>query len=331
MPTDAEDRDHWNAARWPTGRGHYESWFVRANHPNRPLALWVRYTIFAPSVAPEAAEGELWAVWFDGERNVVTAAKAEYPTTESRFDREGLGVAIAGSTLDDRGLTGECARAGHALRWSLTLAAGDRPLLLQPPGSYARGFPKAKVVASRPGCLVSGEVWVDGERMTIDGWPGSQNHNWGPAHTDRYAWGQVVGFDGHENAILECASARIRVGPVLVPWLTTAVLRLGGEEHAFNAFVRAPLARARVGPARWSFRTSNGRDRLRVSFRSDPTQVATLAYRDPPGGTKVCLNTKIATCDLELTRGSGERVIMRSAFRAAFEVLGLTTPVGGSV
>ena len=37
--------------------GHYESFFMRANHPARPLAFWIRYTIFSPKNRPENA---LW-------------------------------------------------------------------------------------------------------------------------------------------------------------------------------------------------------------------------------------------------------------------------------
>ena len=30
----------------PAKGGHYESWFVRANHPHKPQASWIRYTLF---------------------------------------------------------------------------------------------------------------------------------------------------------------------------------------------------------------------------------------------------------------------------------------------
>ena len=72
------ERDRWNGARWDQAdaRGHYESWFQRANHPTRPLAFWIRYTLFAPR-APESSSarpiGELWAITFDGERDRVVA------------------------------------------------------------------------------------------------------------------------------------------------------------------------------------------------------------------------------------------------------------------
>ena len=52
--------------------GHYESFFLRANHPSLPLAFWIRYTIFSPQGQPEKAIGELWAVYFDGELLAVT-------------------------------------------------------------------------------------------------------------------------------------------------------------------------------------------------------------------------------------------------------------------
>ena len=33
--------------------GHYESYYLRGNHPERPLAFWIRYTIFSPAGRPE--------------------------------------------------------------------------------------------------------------------------------------------------------------------------------------------------------------------------------------------------------------------------------------
>ena len=44
---------------------------------------------------------------------------------------------------------------------------------------------------------------VDGVSHAVDGWVGSQNHNWGRKHTDRYAWGQVAGFDDAPGSFLE--------------------------------------------------------------------------------------------------------------------------------
>lgn len=67
----------WNACRYQPGQtaGHYESYFVRANHPRRALAFWIRYTIFAPHGRPADAVGQLWAIWFDGESGQLAAVR----------------------------------------------------------------------------------------------------------------------------------------------------------------------------------------------------------------------------------------------------------------
>jgi hypothetical protein len=61
------------------GGGGYESFYLRANHPTRPLAFWLRYTIFSPASGSDAALGELWAVVFDGETGTNESAKVELP------------------------------------------------------------------------------------------------------------------------------------------------------------------------------------------------------------------------------------------------------------
>ena len=43
---------------------------------------------------------------------------------------------------------------------------------------------------------------------------------------------------------------------------------------------------------------------------------------DLPGGTKFCLNSKLASCELDLIdKRSGEQTQLRCAHRAAFEIL----------
>src|SRR5215212_2670297 len=77
-----------------TATGFYESYFQRANHPTRPLAFWIRYTIFCPKGRPQDAIGELWAIYFDGERQHHTVAKSEFPAGDFRFSRDRLDARI---------------------------------------------------------------------------------------------------------------------------------------------------------------------------------------------------------------------------------------------
>src|SRR3712207_1514714 len=55
-----------SAARYPDvaeRAGHYESFYLKACHPEEPRALWIRHTVFKrPGEAPV---GSLWCTLFD--------------------------------------------------------------------------------------------------------------------------------------------------------------------------------------------------------------------------------------------------------------------------
>ena len=80
----SSDKEHWNRCRFvpSSERGHYESFFQRANHDERPLAFWIRYTIFVPSGGGEpvalrlfdrVAAGDVIAT--TGETKVINATR----------------------------------------------------------------------------------------------------------------------------------------------------------------------------------------------------------------------------------------------------------------
>src|SRR5512143_2161840 len=100
-----------NCTRYRPGqqRGHYESFFLRANHPTRPLAFWIRYTIFSPARHPEEALGELWAIFFDGESGQHVTVKEELPLQRCSFARDRFEVRIGEARLDGQGLSGAAA------------------------------------------------------------------------------------------------------------------------------------------------------------------------------------------------------------------------------
>lgn len=315
----------YNFARYVPGQaaGHYESFFQRANHPSRPLAFWIRYTLFSPEGAPDRALGELWAVWFDGETGRHVAVKQEHPIASCEFRRDGFGARIGEASLADGVLRGEARHGGHALRWDLTYVNGQSPLFLLPANRYSAAFPRAKSLVGVPQARFSGRLTVNGEERIIDGWRGSQNHNWGRRHTDRYAWGQVAGFDSHPETFLEVASARVKVGPMWSPLFTPLVLRHAGRERALNGAWHS-LARAQgtFGYFDWSFHSQDGEVRIDGRITAPREAFVGLRYHNPPGGAKCCLNSKIAACTLTL-RDRRSRTVETLACRdrAAFEIL----------
>lgn len=326
MPVMTIPRDAANAVRFVAERhgGHYESWFVRANHPSRPLALWIRYTIFAP--VDGRAEGELWAIAFDGERDVVVAGKREVAIDGCRFARDRLDVAIAEARLDDDGLVGSVGEGERELAWDLRLVGGDAPILLLREPMYEGGFPKAKSLVPRPFVRLRGVLRVGDARWEIDDWIGSQNHNWGSRHTDRYAWAQVVGFDGAPTAFLECVSAKLKLGPIWTPYLSMAVLHVDERTYAFNTMLQAARARVRREGLTWSLRTRAGDDELEVEVDAPRQRFVALRYRNPPGGDKVCLNSKLARATVVLRRAGKPALRLTSEHGAAFELLDDTAP-----
>jgi len=321
-------RDHWNATRYEPGMttGHYESWFQRANDPSGSRAFWIRYTIFAPRDRPADAVGELWAIAFSRAEPHIVAVKQVHPVADCSFARDRLDVAIGGARLDDGALRGTATTGGHTLGWDLRYTGGQPPLLLLPERLYAAALPRAKALVGRPLARFTGTITVDGNALAIDNWVGSQNHNWGAKHTDRYAWGQVAGFDEAPDAFLECSTARLQLGSLWLPPMSPVLLRLGGQTLAWNGLIRALRARGHYAPYDWQIETSGPAGELALRITADPADFVALRYGNPPGGSKICLNSKIARCELTLRRG-GERTVLHSS-RAAFEILDDTAPPG---
>ncbi|HYD79941.1 MAG TPA: hypothetical protein VEC06_09030 [Paucimonas sp.] len=317
------DKEAWNRCRYrphATG-GHYESYFLRANHPARPLAFWIRYTIFSPKGRPQDAVGEVWAIHFDNENGRIAAAKEVYPLKECRIGESALGLTFGSAVLGAAKLAGGARSPSHTLQWELEYAGRQPPLLLLPAALYRGGFPKAKSLVAAPNAIFDGELRVDGEPIPIDGWQGSQNHNWGSRHTDSYAWGQVAGFEDAPDAFLECATARLRMGPLWTPAMSPIVFRDGDREYALNALGQSLLTRGDFDFFDWHIDAGSADIRLSARIHAPRSAFVGLRYANPPGGVKTCLNTKLAACELTLERAGHPARVYRTRHRAAFEIL----------
>jgi len=301
--------------------GHYESFFQRANHPTRPLAFWIRYTVFSPKAQPENAVGQLWAIYFDGEANSISAVKEEFPLQECRFSGQRLGVRIGPAFLENRSLQGIASQNGESIEWNLSFKGEQKPLFLLPTESYDRKFPAAKALVGLPFAEYRGSLLVNGDHISIDGWIGSQNHNWGSKHTDQYAWGQVAGFDNAPDVFLECATARLKVGPFWTPWLTNVVLRLGAREYALNSIRQGIRASGSYDYFTWSFHTETSHVKITGKIEANEQHFVGLLYDNPPGGFKHCLNTKIGKCRLLVERTGEMPLELSTESRAAFEII----------
>jgi hypothetical protein len=303
--------------------GFYESYFLRANHPSRPQAFWIRYTLFSPKGNLAGTEGQLWAIYFDGEARSRIAVKQSVPLADCSFSQAELQVRIGESVLNGSRLTGAALDTRHQLSWDLGYQGTIAPAFLLPLDLYTRAFPKAKVLTGVPLADFAGQVCVDGKTIDVNGWRGSQNHNWGLKHTDQYAWGQVAGFDSEPEAFLECSTARLKIGPLWTPWLTNLVLRLPGRDIQLNSLGQAIRNRGRYDYFAWTIECARGPLQVTASFSSPPDRFLALAYDDPPGGKRTCLNTKLAKCHVRVIERGKPPIELTTESRAAFEILAI--------
>lgn len=328
MTHDIETSNDWsNRCRYRPGdgNGHYESYFLRANHPSRPLAFWLRYTILSPRNNPEQAVGSVWAVFFNGETDTHVYAREVFPLASCRFAPDIFQIEIGASLLDGSRLAGSAAAAGASIVWDLRYYGQQPPLLLLPRPWYEAWVPTAKSLVGMPLARFDGALTINGERLEIVDWRGSQNHNWGARHTAAYAWGQVAGFDTHTQSFLEVASARVTIGPWGGPYLTPMVLRHEGGEETMNGLMTMLSARSSYSYSVWSFASENSRVAVEGTISAPREAFVGLNYSDPPGGFKQCLNTKIASCELRVRDKSaginGKPQVLFTRNRAAFEIL----------
>ena len=187
---------------------------------------------------------------------------------------------------------------------------------------YDASFPKAKSLVGLPLAVFDGSLFVDGNEIIVAEWVGSQNHNWGARHTDLYAWGQVAGFDKYPDTFLEVATARLKLGPFWTPPMTPIVLRHRGEEIALNALGQTLRAQGSFRYFEWRFRSATNDVALEGTIRAPREAFVGLNYSNSPGGSKHCLNTKIAACELKIIRKrEGTTELLSTHHRAAFEIL----------
>jgi hypothetical protein len=311
--------DEWNASRLPISgsKGHYESWFLRANHPAEPKALWLRHTFFRPAGNPEATCGELWAAWFDEK---VRGVRQELPLGRCYAGTGRLDLSFGDARWTDGEARGEANNAGHSIAWDLRYERGGEPTPLYGGWAYKGPLPKAKQITVVPHAMVSGRVVVDGESFEVSQWPGCQSHNWGERHTDEYAWMQVSGFDQAPDAYLEGGTGRVKIGGRWSPQLSAAVLRFEGQRYLMSKPLAMLRAEGKAGGLGMDVRMSTREIDLRWQVEAPRERFIAFKYRNPPGGALACLNSKIARLELTVTpRGKPSRTLTTS--RAALELL----------
>ena len=157
-----------NALRFRGQPGHVESYFLRANHPTRPLALWLKATILAPLHGPAVAES--WFIWFDGEQTPRSRTSRPRPSharlVHRRRSRRAVRSGAPARTSSSRAPAPRRARAparraprASTSRWKQDASPIAQPLSSCPWRFFRTGpFPKSKLNTPFPSLRFSGTV-----------------------------------------------------------------------------------------------------------------------------------------------------------------------------
>lgn len=297
---------------------YYESRFIRANHPDRPQALWLRETLLLTSAGAESAD--VWVMVFDPDGAGNHALKQPYPIEDCSFVADPWTVRIGDTFLDDSCARGSV-RGPRAASWDLRLTAGGEPVKLLPERQYATRFPSAKTSVRWPLARFDGHLVIDDFRLEMDGWTGSVNHNWGRRHTPAYAFGQVCGFDGSPDSSLEIVTAHAAVGPISLPAATLLVLRHDGREVAVRSVLATRHTHGQYRPFTWSFGARVSDVTVDGEITAHERDVIGLTYTDTDGESKYCYNSALATCRITLSVKGSTATELVATRRAMFEVL----------
>ena len=223
----------------PAGKGHYESFYLKACHPSEPLGVWIRYTVHKHSGRSRRGRS--------GSRS-STAAPAgprasKVTTPDVSSAPEGAYIRIADSTFEDGPRRRAARRPSSSTRsWELSFSSDEEPLFhLARDWMYRAPVPKTKLLTpvSRR-ALRRRRARGRAARSPLEGWRGMVGHNWGTQHAERWIWLHGVGFEEAERRLARRGDRQDQARP-----RDHAVDR---KRDALRRRRAAPARRAREGP-----------------------------------------------------------------------------------
>jgi hypothetical protein len=105
--------------------------------------------------------------------------------------------------------------------------------------------------------------------------------------------------------------------------MTMLVLRHKGREYRLNLLKNWISSKAKFKYFDWTFECWNKDVKISGRIHAAAELFAGLRYNNPPGGDKYCLNTKIASCEIQIQEKDkiGLRETLHTDYRCAFEIL----------
>ena len=309
------------APRFPhagPGDGLYESYYLTAHSPKGDRALWIRYTVHQRPGHERTAS--LWCTSFDAARpplaGKITVGAGEVDTAAGALVRIGEGELTPGHAR------GRIASPTLDAEWALAVSGAEDELRHLPADwMYGGPLPRTKALTPRPGARFDGHLRVAGEDVPVDGWTGVVGHNWGAEHAERWIWLHCGDFAGHAaDTWLDVVLGRVRIGPLVLPWLASGAVSVDGERTALGGPARARATRVDETPSDARFVLTG--DRLRVEGRvtSAPGQIVAWRYASPDLDERHSAHCSLADLEIQVRRAGEPELILAAGGTATYEL-----------
>ncbi len=306
-------------ARFPAvalAAGHYESFYLKACHPSEPQGVWIRYTVHKRP--GEVATGSLWFTLFDRSAGGPRAVKQTFAEVGAGADEQ---IHVGDAVMGFGSASGRAEGEGRQADWDMTFDSPEPPLAHLPRAwMYRAPLPRTKLESPSPDARFSGRVAFDGDAVELHGWRGMVGHNWGAQHAERWIWLHGAGFAEDQDAWIDVALGRIKVGPVTTPWIANGALCLGGERQAVGGPGRARRTDVHEAPDRAQI-TLPGRDlTVQVSVGAGREDFVGWVYADPDGSEHNAVNCSVADMQLSVSRPGRDPLSLSLNGGAAYEL-----------
>jgi hypothetical protein len=270
----------------PAKAGHYESFYLKLCRPGEPLGAWIRYTVHKRP--REAPVGSLWFTLF--EERGPRASKLTLPAPAAGGDNW---IRLGEATIGEGTALGA---AEDGVAWDLAFEATEPPLLHLPRDwMYRARLPRTKLLSPVPAARFDGRLSVDGREIAVDGWRGMVGHNWGAQHAERWIWLHGLTPDG---AWLDAAIGKVKVGPLVTPWVGNGAISIEGRRHALGG----RGVKAREAPERCEFLLPGKGIAVRGTVSAPRERFVGWVYADPDGSEHQTVNCSIADMRVSVER-----------------------------
>lgn len=282
----------WDGVKKP----FFEVYHVQINDTNGHWGFFVDLSLGNPGFGTVHGKSTV-AAGFENQDGLVLLEQSYDLSTHDVVHADEF-IRIDTSSLSLAECTGGISSAGHTLKWELRF---EDPVLTYRPFPeffYRWNLIPARLLVPRMIGLVSGNIYIDHKKFTLNRERVSQTHIYGPKNPEGRTRVSCLNFLEDSEAFFEAQTCHARVGKRLMGPITTGCIGIEGKLFAFNSLWNMAFGnRATTDQTQWDARfRKNGYEFIcRVLGKNNPVK---NRFQGPSG--ELCDSTVFLMADAEI-------------------------------